>query len=79
MVALFPGALLKNVPAEFTTIEGTEEHKITRIRPDWSWSFYNQAQYFVAECLDQADTRGNSDMAIEALQVVSDIFSKKKN
>lgn len=69
-----PPALLKNVPASYSSEKGDKTYIKEEIREDWSWSFLNQASEFTRICSNNIIENSYLDDAIEAIYLVNEIF-----
>mgnify|MGYP006176924359 FL=1 len=70
----FPPALLKNVPAKVQIISGNSNHQTISSRPNWSWSFLNQAEAFIEMCNQNSTQQGNAQAAKNNIKVVEELF-----
>ena len=74
----FPPALLKNVPARINIKYGNNNLIEKNIKPEWSWAFINQAQYFIDSCKSKTIDYENISSAVNSIKIVEQIFKNEK-
>lgn len=74
-----PPALLRNVPAKVTLIQGGNNAKKIEYLTDWSWSFKNQAVAFIdAVNTNKLDNSISAQQALMDIKLAEEIWKKIK-
>lgn len=70
-----PAAFLRNQPGILNIQEGFSITSTTIVRPEWSWSFKNQAEHFIDICHKWPDHETNLTSAVRQITLIEKMFS----